>query len=385
MIDLTSFLARTYYNLAYAFYLRGKYEDSLAHLSKAETLFHKLRDISFLASCFLDKAELYLRLNRNREAIQMARRALLNSTKLKMPYEIAESCAISGMALLKEENVVLALKNLKAAQKYFRSNRNLVKSAELDSHIALALLKLGRTSAALFHLQKSQSLFSRKKLYSHMLSTLTYIAEIDVQRQDYISAYRILRKADSWIRKVPLPWALHAYYQLLGVVEYRLKKPSAHKHLEKAIRLVESMRGEIPAEDLRISFLQDKMLAFETAIKNEIARKNYRRAFQYSERARARVLLDLLQGSLTYEKDSDIAKQMFLQIGNFKSESWRKSIAGTASSEADETRTLRMLRKLQHANRVNTPEVIRIEERSKRSASHPSSEDPGLAGRSRKF
>ena len=37
--DLTSFLARTYYNLAYAFYLQGRYQDSLAHLSKAKTFF----------------------------------------------------------------------------------------------------------------------------------------------------------------------------------------------------------------------------------------------------------------------------------------------------------------------------------------------------------
>ena len=57
---------------------------------------------------------------------------------------------------------------------------------------------------------------------------------------------------------------------------------------------------------------------------------------------------------------------MFVQTGSFKSESWRKSIAGTASSETDETRILKMLRTLQHAKRFNIPKTIRIKEVQKK-------------------
>ena len=70
---------------------------------------------------------------------------------------------------------------------------------------------------------------------------------------------------------------LQPYLSTSRVVEFRLGKSSARKHLGKAMRLVENMRVEIPAEDLRVSFLQDKMLAFETAIENEMARKTFKK------------------------------------------------------------------------------------------------------------
>src|SRR5262249_15877986 len=59
-----SYLARTHYNLAYGFYLLGKYQDALHHLEEARSRMAKLHDRSFLASCYLDEAELYLRLNK---------------------------------------------------------------------------------------------------------------------------------------------------------------------------------------------------------------------------------------------------------------------------------------------------------------------------------
>ena len=65
-----------------------------------------------------------------------------------------------------------------------------------------------------------------------------------------------------WIRRVSLPWVLLPYYQLRGQMEAELKLPAAAETLDKAVRLTESMRSEIPAEDLRISFFQDKLAAF---------------------------------------------------------------------------------------------------------------------------
>jgi tetratricopeptide (TPR) repeat protein len=349
--QFSSFLGRTHYNLAYAYYLLGKYQNSLAHISTARSLFGKLRDHSFLASCFLDESELYLRLNRIEESIQMAQRAGKKFAKLKMPYELAETNVMLGIALLRKHRISDAIHSLKGAHYYFRRSGNKVKSAELNVQIAHAFVKAGKGKKAMVHLQKAYAVFAKQRMYARMLSSITYQARLLVENESLAVAAQILEKARGWIHKVTLPWILSPYYHLLGKIESMLGRSTAKQHLKKAIRLIEGMRAEIPAEDLRISYLHDKMKVYDVLIDLELGQGDSRgwgEAFQYSERARSRVLLDLLEGSLTFEKDPEKSLPLHLELEQLKTDSWNRSIGGTSkSSEARERRILQILRKMQ--------------------------------------
>lgn len=345
-----SFLARTHYNLAYGFYLLGKYQDALHHLGEARVRLAKLRDRSFLSSCYLDEAELYLRLNKVSEALQKAGLARRRFQELKMPYETAEAGALLGIALLRKDEVSRAIPHLRKALVFFSRQRNEIKSAELASNLALAFLKRGHHAAAMKALKQANIIFQKHRLYSRMLSTTTYLAAADLQRERPQDALDSLQSARRWLRRVSLPWILFPYYQLRGRLEAELKLPEATETLDKAVRLTESMRSEIPAEDLRISFFQDKLAAFHSLIgiglKKDTARSR-ESAFLYSERARSQVLMDLLDGSLHFRGEESGAMKLFAELASLRSESWRRTI-GASHNSSDAARERQLEQRLLH-------------------------------------
>lgn len=348
---------RAQYSLAYGKYLLGKYQDSLDHLSRAQTVFRNLHDRSFLASCYMDQAETYLRLNRVEEGIRMAGRAHLRFRELKLRYEQAESGALLGMALLRKGQIKPAIAHLERSRRFFEGRKNRIKSAELHSHIALAYLKQQQPEKAQTHLQRAYREFASHRIHSRMLSSLVYRASFLVSREQWKQAEFLLHRATPWIRKVRLPWVLLPYHLMLGKVEAHLGRKTAADRLKRAIRLMEAMRSEIPAEDLRISFFQDKLEAFDLLIGMGLRRGDQsgaRQAFQYAERARSRALLDLLEGSLTFDPRHQALEQTLAQLASARHEGWRMSVGAETAKDITleqrlQNKVLRLMREGQRA------------------------------------
>ena len=362
--SLSSFLGRAHYNLAYAYYLIGKYQDSLNYIARARSLFERLRDRSFLASCYMDESELYLRLNKSNEALEMAKRARKSFLKLAMPYELAETNVILGTVLLRKNSGLQAIKFLREAQNYFRSSGNQMKSAELDLQIAHAFSILQEKKKAMPHLEKAYRIFNQQKIYSRMLSCLTQMTSLISENEDWAGARKILRKAEGWIKKVHLPWVVLSYYELRGRVESKLHSKSAASYMKMAIQIVERMRVEIPAEDLRISYLEDKLAPYDAIIALDLeqgTKKGLWEAFQYSERARSRVLLDLLDGALSFDRDSDESVQLLAELNSLKRDSWRRSIGGTTVISSDhEKKIIEALRRIQISRKPERIEPLSL-------------------------
>jgi CHAT domain-containing protein len=347
--NLSSFLARTHYNIAYGFYLKGKYDDALFHLNEARTQLSGLKDWSFLASCYLDEAEIYLRLNQIDEAVTRARKARHSFAKLGMPYELAESNAFIGIALMRQKRISTAVPFLKDAQKFFERQGNEVKAAELEIQIALGFLDRKKWALADSHLQNAYKQFRKVGIFSQMMTTITYLAELELARGNAAKAKRWLNQASTWISKVQLPWILVPYYQTLGRTRF-LSGESGRTALNEAIKLTESMRGEIPAEDLRISYLEDKLAPYHMLINHDLqtgSTKNAERSFQLTERARSRVLQDMLQGSLQFDE------RLATELNAIRSESWRRNVSDSSdprSSQEAEKRIVQLLRRAQRSN-----------------------------------
>lgn len=344
--NLSSFLARTHYNLAYSFYLKGKYHDALFHLNEARTQLIPLKDWSFLASCYLDEAEIYLRLNQIDEAVTRARKARQSFSKLGMPYELAESNAFIGIALMRQKKISAALPFLQDARKFFERQGNQVKAAEMEIQIALAFWDRKKWQLADSHLRNAYKRFRKAGIYSQMMTTITYLSELELARGNVAQAKQWLNQASSWSSRVQLPWILLPYYQALGRTQF-LSGGSGRKALNQAIKLTESMRGEIPAEDLRISYLEDKLAPYHMLINHDLhtdSAKSVERSFELTERARSRVLQDMLQGSLQFDN------RLATELNAIRSESWRRNVSdssGRASSKEAEKRILQLLRRSQ--------------------------------------
>lgn len=372
--NLSSFLGRTHYNLAFANHLLGKYQDALHHLAEARTFFQKFRDTRFLAACYLDEAELFLRLNRLQESIRSGRKGSSLFRGLKKPYEQAESSAVVGEALLASDSIHEAIHFLKTSRTFFQKHKNWIKSAELDSLLAQAYGKMSQLSKSRFYLNRSLRTLSAQKLYPKMLSVLTHIAEVEITAGNWKRAESELRKAIPWLRRINLPSVLYRFYLLWGKVELTIGRKTARQTMEKAIDLVESMRSEIPSEDLRISFFEDKLAAYHALLAQALQRADpeaVEDAFCYTERARSRVLMDLLEGSITFQKDQEMSR-LLAEIAALQDENWRRSIREDQQVRAGreerrrEMRITSLLRQLQRSQarpaweEISVPQVQQI-------------------------
>ena len=358
---LSSFLARTHYNLAYGFYLKGKYHDALFHLNEARTQLIQLKDWSFLASCYLDEAEIYLHLNQIDEAVTRARKARKSFLKLGMPYELAESNAFIGIALMRQKRISTAVPFLQDARKFFERQGNQVKAAEMEIHTAHAFWVRKNWMLADSHLQNAYKRFRKAGIYSQMMTSITYLAELELSRGNVAKAKQWLNQASRWISQVQLPWILLPYYQTLGRTQF-LSGGSGRKALNQAIKLTETMRGEIPAEDLRISYLEDKLAPYHMLINHDLqtnSSKSVERSFELTERARSRVLQDLLEGSLQFDD------RLATELNAIRTESWRRNVSdsgGSPTSQEAEKRIVQLLRRAQRLNSAKDTKLLKISE-----------------------
>jgi CHAT domain-containing protein/tetratricopeptide (TPR) repeat protein len=354
--NLSSFLGRTHYNIAYGYYLKGKYHDALFHLNEARTQLNQLKDWSFLASCYLDEAEIYLRLNQFDEAVTHARKARKSFSKLGMPYELAESNAFIGVALMRQKKISAAVPFLQEARKFFERQGNQVKAAEMEIHIALSFWGRKKWKLADSHLQNAYKRFRKAAIFSQMVTTITYLAELELARGNAAKAMQWLNKASRWVSRVQLPWILLPYYQTLGRTQF-LSGGSGRTSLNQAIKLTESMRGEIPAEDLRISYLEDKLAPYHILISHDLelgSTKSLERSFELTERARSRVLQDLLEGSLQFDD------RLSTELNAIRSESWRRNISDSTGSRSSREAEKRIVQLLRRAQRVNSPKDLKL-------------------------
>ena len=81
----------------------------------------------------------------------------------------------------------------------------------------------------------------------------------------------------------------------------------------RAISDLESLRGNIRLDELRMSFGKDKYQVYENIVNLKLQRADYRRAFDYVERSKSRTLIDLLERNLETVWDKGAEESPHLQ------------------------------------------------------------------------
>jgi CHAT domain-containing protein len=123
----------------------------------------------------------------------------------------------------------------------------------------------------------------------------TYVsAELDIVRGRLggDAAGEGLRRAISFFEKAE-PGRVPALYLLLA----RASQPDAESALAAGIARLESQQAGVGDEALKISYFDESWTLFQEMVMLQAARGDQTRAFEYSERSRARALLAVTQGS----------------------------------------------------------------------------------------
>ena len=265
-------VAQADYNIAYLYYLRGEYSRAIEALYAARRACEATGDAYHFALCHLDLSDIYLELNLSEEAREMAHEGFLRFEKLGMGYEAAKTLANEAMAYGQQGKTVQALERFTKAQEMFRQEKNLVWPWLIDLYQGLLLFHEGRyfearrlcAAAASFF---DQSALSGKAVLAHLL-----LARIALQVGDSAEAQKETDDALARLNGLQTPVLTYQARLLEGqIAQARNNRGAAHQAYLEARKALEALRSRLQAEELKISFVKNRMQVYEALVDLYIA------------------------------------------------------------------------------------------------------------------
>src|SRR5713226_3776500 len=260
------------YNIAYLYYFRGEYSRAIEMLFATRRSCEVTGDAYHLALCHLDLSDIYLELNLSEEAREMAHEGFLRFEKLGLGYEAAKTLANEAIAYGQQGKTVQALERFTKAREMFAREKNLVWPWLLDLYQGLLLFHEGRyfearrlcVAAAAFF---DQSALSGKAVLAHLL-----LARIALQVGDSAEAQKETDESLSRLKGLQTPVLAYQAHLLAGQLAHaRNDRPAAHHAYLEARKALESLRSRLQGEELKISFVKNRMQVYEALVDLYIA------------------------------------------------------------------------------------------------------------------
>jgi CHAT domain-containing protein len=260
-------VAQADYNIAYLYYLRGEYSRAIEALYAARRACETTGDAYHFALCHLDLSDIYLELNLSEEAREMAHEGFLRFEKLGMGYEAAKTLANEATAYGQQGKTVQALERFAKARKMFAQEKNLVWPWLIDLYQGLLLFHEGRyfearrlcIGAAAFF---DQSPLSGKAVLAHLL-----LARIALRVEDPAEAQKETDQSLARLKGLQAPVLAYQAHLLEGqIAQARNDRPAAHAAYLEARQALEALRSRLQGEELKISFVKNRMQVYEALV-----------------------------------------------------------------------------------------------------------------------
>jgi len=292
-------VAQAGYNIAYLYYLRGEYSRAIEALYAARRACEATGDAYHFALCHLDLSDIYLELNLSEEAREMAHEGFLRFQRLGMGYEAAKTLANEATAYGQQGKTVQALERFVKAREIFVREDNLVWPWLIDLYQGLLLFQEGRyfearrlsSSAAAFF---DQSALSGKAVLAHLL-----LAQIALQVDDLRGADQETRAAIAKLSALQTPVLVYQAHFLEGeIARARGERQAAHRAYLQARRALETLRSRLQGEELKISFVKNRMQVYEALVALYLsggdAGASDEEAFASIEAAKSRNMIEMI-------------------------------------------------------------------------------------------
>ncbi|WP_169239963.1 tetratricopeptide repeat protein, partial [Candidatus Roseilinea sp. NK_OTU-006] len=287
-------VAHTYQNIGYTCLVEGRYSAGFAAFERARAILWPLEASADKGALLLDLGDAYLDLNLYAEAEITYREAIAAMQSSAMAYEHGRAWQGLGTALRGLGRVRDAEDALAQAAHVFRVAGNALALSGVVLQQATLLAADGQRSQALARAEEALSLAQASPLQRSQVQAM--LAQLSLP--DAEAALAHLRAAEAIAEQLRVPRVQQRVLGLLGRAHaLRGENAAAEDYLWRAIRLLESQRMEITHERMRASFVGDKLDPFDDLIVlllQEGARDPHRvrQAFELTERARSRALVD---------------------------------------------------------------------------------------------
>ena len=316
-------VAQADYNIAYLYFLRGEYGRAIQMLHEAMASGKKATDKYQLALCNLDLAEIYLELNLNNEAADLARAAHEQFQQLGMGYEAAKTLVFGAIAAGRQGQPFEALELFAQAKQLFTQEKNQVWPSLLDLYQALVLLQEGRLFEARQMAAKAHEFFAASNVRGKAVVADLLLARIALRMQEIPAAYQHCLAGLQRLNGQESPLLAYQAGFLLGEVERaRGNEGAAFTAYEGARQALDKIRGQLRGEELKLAFFSNKSEIYEHLVDLCLrTRGNFEEIFGYIEQAKSRSLLDLMvQPARLSTSDDSGQSELVRSIRNLREE-----------------------------------------------------------------
>jgi CHAT domain-containing protein len=245
-------------------------------------------------------------LGRNERAKTYAEEALRDIKRYGNPY--AESNTLGRLGMIASN-----LQQYEEANRYLEESLEISKSLNHPYFIGLSLYRIGynlmrmnkpdetvkHLNNALEYFNVSDWWFMRRWCYLFLGISYTRLNKNMEAKKSFESAIEIAAKAGD-----PDPqW--RAYSWLGWIAEKEVNNQKTFEYYAKAISIIESMRGKFTDPGLKSLFMRDKSRVYERMIQLLYKMQRAPEALYYLERAKARVMLDMLAEKTLSSKNKE--------------------------------------------------------------------------------
>lgn len=301
------------YNIAYLYYHRGEYGRAIEMLQAVREDSERVGDNYHTALCHLDLSEIYLELNMSQEAREMAQEAIPRFEQLGMVYETAKALCNTAIAFGQENKGFRALDLFTRARAQFVKEKNQVWPSLIDLYQGWVLYREGRLFEARRHALGALEFFRTSPLPGRALLCRLLLVRLSVKAGETDSAREECQAAIRNLTGKEAPILVYQAYLVMGEIEELIGDlDAAEHHYQVAKHVLETLRGMLHGEELKISFMKNRFEAYENLINLCLARgasaTAQEKAWSYMEQAKSRSLLDLVSRPVSSAPVEDMGK-----------------------------------------------------------------------------
>jgi CHAT domain-containing protein/tetratricopeptide (TPR) repeat protein len=300
--DMPVLVGQADYNIAWLHYLRGDYSRAISMLRAARETCRSTGDEYHVALCHLDLSEIYLELNLIAEAAEAAEQAGASFSQLEMQYERAKSIANQAVAMSQQGNAARSLELFLQARQIFAKEKNKVLPSVIDQYRALVLFGENRDAEARRLCLAALHVLQRFKLTNKAIVCRLLLARLYLRQNDVRSALQQCARALKSLASVELPVLSCQAYALRGQIHAAAGHDRrSYDAYRRAKGYLDSLRNRIHTEELKISFMKDRVEIYEALValcmKRPESATVMSEIFGYVEQAKSRTLSDFLSTS----------------------------------------------------------------------------------------
>ena len=349
------------YNIAYLYFLRGEYGRAIQMLREAAESGKKANDAYQIALCSLDLSEIYIEVNLIPEASQLAREANIHFQQLGFGYEAAKALVFAAVAASRQGQAFEGIKLFSTAKELFIRDNNHVWPSLIDLYQALVLFNEGRLFEARQLCVAARDFFGPSAMRSKAVLAELLLVRIALRMNDAATARRHSEGALQQVQKMESPMLTYQAEFLMGEVERATGNSDiAYESYRRAREALETLRGSLRGEELKIAFFQNKLEVYENLVELSLTAARLEEAFEYVELAKSRSLTDRLMQPVHVSSDADAGQSDLVRsIRNLREElNWYYNLIEREQLKPEE-RSPERIQKLEQQARAHEDDLMR--------------------------